>query len=255
MAIPQPPRAVTFDCWSTLISDTNWEKTMLHRQHSLIEIAAKRGVEISAERSEQLIKDAWEQHMISWRNGGVFGAKGAADWILGQLGIPPVSPGGESAEAELAAELAHAIESATSGVGTYVLDGAVDAIDAVRGAGIATALVCDVGFTPARFVRGFLGDHGIKLDHYFFSDEVGTPKPFPPIFEAALEATGAAPGESVHIGDLRRTDIAGARQAGMGSIRYTGIHDDAWTLEEAHGEEADAVMNHWSELQGILGLS
>jgi FMN phosphatase YigB (HAD superfamily) len=254
MTIPRPPRAVTFDCWSTLISDKNWEQTMLHRQQSLIEIAARRGVEISAERSKELIEAAWEQHVISWRSGGVFGARGAADWILGRLGIPVVSNNGSSAEAELAAELALAIESATSGVGTYVLDGAVDAIEAVRAAGIGTALVCDVGFTPARFVRGFLGDHGIKLDHYFFSDEVGTPKPYPPIFLAALEATGAGPDEAVHIGDLRRTDIAGARNAGMGTIRYTGIHDDTWSPEDSAGEEADEVMDHWSKLPGILGL-
>ncbi len=227
---------------------------MLHRQQSLVEIAARRGVEISADRSKELIDAAWEQHMISWRSGGVFGARGAADWILGQLGLPAVSANGSSAEDEIAAEIALAIESATSGVGTYVLDGAVDAINAVRDAGIATALVCDVGFTPARFVRGFLGDHGIKLDHYFFSDEVGTPKPHPPIFEAALEATGAAAAEAVHIGDLRRTDIAGARRAGMGSIRYTGIHDDTWSPEDSAGEEADAVMEHWSELTGIIGL-
>lgn len=255
MAIPKPPKAVTFDCWSTLISDKNWEQTMLHRQHSLIEIAAKRGVEISQERSKQLIEAAWEQHVMSWRAGGVFGARGAADWILGQLGIPVVSESGSSAEAELAAELALAIESATSGVGTYVLDGAVEAVEAVRAAGIGTALVCDVGFTPARFVRGFLSNHGIKLDHYFFSDEVGTPKPYAPIFLAALEATGAAPHEAVHIGDLRRTDIAGARNAGMGTIRYTGLHDDMWTPEESLGEEADEVMDHWSKLPGILGIA
>lgn len=254
MTIPRPPKAVTFDCWSTLISDKNWEQTMLHRQQSLIEIAARRGVEITPERSKELIEAAWEQHVMSWRSGGVFGAKGAADWILGQLGIAVVSNNGSSAEAELAAELALAIESATSGVGTYVLDGAVDAIEAVRAAGIGTALVCDVGFTPARFVRGFLGNHGIKLDHYFFSDEVGTPKPYPPIFLAALEATGAAPQEAVHIGDLRRTDIAGARNAGMGSIRYTGLHDDMWSPEDSAGEEADEVMDHWSKLPGILGL-
>lgn len=238
-----------------MISDTSWETTMLHRQQSLVKIAGRRGVEISAERSKELIEAAWEQHMISWRAGGVFGATGAADWILGQLGIPAVSPNGASPEAEVAAEIALAIESATSGVGTYVLDGVVDAIDAVRDAGIATALVCDVGFTPARFVRGFLGDHGIKLDHYFFSDEVGTPKPYPPIFEAALAATGADACDAVHIGDLRRTDIAGARKAGMGSIRYTGIHDDSWSEADSVGEEADAVMHHWAELNGILGLN
>lgn len=254
MAIPQPPGAVTFDCWSTLISDTNWEQTMLHRQQSLVQIAGARGVEISAERSQELIDAAWQQHIAAWRAGRSFGARGAADWILGQLGIPAISPNGSSAEDDLAADLTLAIESATSGVGTYVLDGAAEAVEAVRSAGIATALVCDVGFTPARFVRQFLGSHGLKLDHYFFSDEVGTPKPFPPIFQAALQATGTHPQDAVHIGDLRRTDIAGARRAGMGSIRYTGIHDDAWSPEESSGEEADAVMSHWSQLTSLLDL-
>lgn len=227
---------------------------MISRQQSLIEIAARRGVELSPERSRQLIEAAWEQHVISWRAGGVFGPRGAADWILGRLGISVVSPNGDSAEVELAADLALAIESATSGVGTYVLEGAAEAVQAVRDAGIGTALVCDTGFTSARFVRRFLDEHGLKLDHYFFSDEVGTPKPYPPIFLAALEATGAEPHEAVHIGDLKRTDIAGARNAGMGTIRYTGLHDDLWTPEDTSGEEADAVMDHWSKLEGILGL-
>ena len=227
---------------------------MLSRQQSLIEIAGRRGIELTPERSKELIEAAWEQHVISWRSGGFFGARGAADWILGQLGLSVVTPDGSSAEDELAADLALAIESATSGVGTYVLDGAAEAVEAVKSAGIATALVCDVGFTPARFVRKFLAGHGIDLDHYFFSDQVGVPKPYPPIFEAALEATGAAPHEAVHIGDLKRTDIAGARNAGMGSIRYTGLHDDMWSPEDTEGAEADVVMNHWSELKGILGL-
>lgn len=227
---------------------------MLHRRQSLVEIAAKRDVELSDEQSKELIDAAWQQHMASWRIGGVFGARGAADWILGRLGIAAITQEGDSPGEDLAAELALAIESATSGVGTYVLDGAAEAIEAVRSAGIATALVCDIGFTPARFVRQFLGSHGLQLDHYFFSDEVGTPKPFPPIFQAALKATGAAPEQAVHIGDLKRTDIAGARQAGMGSIRYTGIHDDTWSSEEAEGDEADAVIDHWSRLPAILGL-
>jgi FMN phosphatase YigB (HAD superfamily) len=255
MPIPRPPKAVTFDCWSTLISDTSWEKTMLSRQQSLVEIAGRRGVKLTDERSKELIDAAWQQHMASWRTGGVFGAQGAANWILGQLNLPAYSANGSPpAEPELEAELALAIESATSGVGTYVLEGAVEALKAVKSAGIATALVCDIGFTPARFVRDFLREHGLHLDHYFFSDEVGTPKPFPPIFEAALTATGARPEEAVHIGDLRRTDVAGARNAGMSTIRYIGIHDDAWQAEDTTGEEADAVLEHWSGLPELLGI-
>jgi HAD superfamily hydrolase (TIGR01509 family) len=255
MPIPRPPKAVTFDCWSTLISDTNWEKTMLRRREALVDIAKRNDVDLTLQRAEELIDAAWQQHMAAWRSGKIFGARGAASWILGQLNLPAFSQNGDrSAQEELEAELAFAIESATSAVGTYVLDGAVDALEAVKSAGIGTALVCDIGFTSPRFVRQFLDEHGLKLHHYFFSDEVGAPKPHPPIFEAALAATRASPDEAVHIGDLRRTDIAGARNAGMGTIRYTGVHDDAWPPEDTGGEEADAVIQHWSELPPLIGI-
>lgn len=228
---------------------------MLQRQASLVEIAARHGVEVSTQRSKELIDAAWQQHMVAWRSGTVFGAHGAAAWILGELNLPALKANGSgSAQPQLAAELALAIESGTSGVGTYVLEGAVEAVNAVQQAGIATALVCDVGFTPARFVRQFLEEHKLYLDHCFFSDEVGTPKPFAPIFQAALSATGVPAQQAVHIGDLRRTDIAGARNAGMGTIRYTGIHDDAWQAEDTTGAEADAVLEHWSGLTKLLGL-
>ncbi len=255
MPIPRPPKAVTFDCWSTLISDTNWEKVMQRRREALIEIAGRNDVELTPQRADELLDAAWQQHMAAWRNGKIFGARGAANWILGQLDLPAFSQNGDrSAQEDLEAELAFAIESATSTVGTYVLDGAVDALEAVKRAGIATALVCDIGFTSNHFVRRFLDKHGLKLHHYFFSDEVGAPKPHPPIFQAALAATGASPEHAVHIGDLRRTDIAGARNAGMGTIRYIGVHDDAWLPEDIGGEEADAVIKHWSELAPLLGI-
>jgi putative hydrolase of the HAD superfamily len=75
------------------------------------------------------------------------------------------------------------------------------------------------------------------------------------MFHAALDATGAEPGRAIHIGDLRRTDVAGARAVGMGTIRFAGVHDDGWTEEDAVGEEADAVLHRWADLGGLIGLS
>lgn len=227
---------------------------MQRRHQALIRIAAQGGIELSEQDAQKLIDGAWQQHVESWRNGGIFGAPGAAEWIWFQPEMALADDPRHRLRDELTAELATAIEDGTSGEGTYVLDGAVEAIRAVEKAGIATALVCDIGFTPARFVRKFLANNNIDLDHHFFSDEVGAPKPLPAIFEAALAATGAQADQAVHIGDLRRTDIAGARNVGMGSIRYTGIHDDQWHPEESQGEEADAVLAHWSELPDLLGI-
>jgi len=219
------------------------------RKQSLMRIAAESGLSLDEEKAVELIEGSWNEHVEQWRKGAVFGAYGAARFILGQL-IPEAKSLDESSADRLAASL----EDATSQVGTVVVEGASEAVRAVKAAGIPTALICDTGFTPSRHIRTFLEGHNIELDHLFFSDEVGEPKPSPVIFRRALEAAGADAEHSVHIGDLRRTDVAGARAFGMATIRFAGIHDDGWETVESKGEEADAVLYRWSELPGLLGI-
>jgi putative hydrolase of the HAD superfamily len=237
---------VTFDCWSTLLSDIDGSEAVRLRANKLAEIAARRGIDLTHEQARGLIDEAWVQHVAAWRDGRLFGPGGAARWCLDRLAV--------SNGQALADELASAIESATAHVGVRLVEGAGDAIELVRSKGIPTALVCDTGFTGSRSVRKALASKGLELDHLFFSDEVGSPKPNPPIFLAALEATGARPERAIHIGDLRRTDVAGARAIGMGTIRFTGVHDDAWTAEDAVGEEADAILRHWDDLGSLLDI-
>ena len=62
------------------------------------------------------------------------------------------------------------------------------------------------------------------FDHWSFSDEVGWYKPAPEIFRHALDGLGGvAPERAAHVGDLRRTDVAGARAMGMTAVRYRGV--------------------------------
>ena len=49
----------------------------------------------------------------------------------------------------------------------------------------------------------------------------------------------------VHVGDLRRTDVAGARAMGMETVRFRGVFDDP-----GPGDEADYVMDDLRELLG-----
>lgn len=241
-----PLAAITFDCWSTLIRDVDGREAVRLRAVALADIAGRSGVHLDLGQAHGLIDEAWLEHVAVWRRGGLFGPEGAARWLIDRLGIAD--------EPSLADELALAIEGATSHVGVQMVEGAADALELVRSRGIPTALVCDTGFTTGRSVRKALATHGLTLDHLFFSDEVGTPKPHPPIFLAALEATGAEPDRAVHIGDLRRTDVAGARAVGMGTIRFAGVHNDTWTDEDTTGDEADAVLERWSDLGPLLGL-
>lgn len=247
MAIPRPPRAVTIDCWSTLLRDLDSEGARLRRGAALAALSGRLGRPLDEHTAVGVIDRSWNVHVEVWRKGGLFGPEGAARWCLDDLELP--------FEASHVEELADAIAMGTLDQGTAEVDGAGDSIQALKRAGIATALVCDTGFTPARCVRAALERHGLALDHYFFSDEVGVPKPDPAIFRAALGATGAAPAEAVHIGDLRRTDVAGAWAAGMAAIRFAGVHDDNWLPEDCAGDgEADAVLYRWADLPELLGL-
>jgi putative hydrolase of the HAD superfamily len=62
----------------------------------------------------------------------------------------------------------------------------------------------------------------IGLGHYFDfilpSAVVGSAKPDKKIFEEALRLSGVAPHETCHIGDEVRTDVVGAKQAGIHPI-------------------------------------
>jgi FMN phosphatase YigB (HAD superfamily) len=78
-------------------------------------------------------------------------------------------------------------------------------------------------------VRDFLNELGLleHLEFCAFSNEVGEPKPNPKIFRAALDALETGPDHAVHVGDLLRTDVFGARRLGMRTIRITAVGDDA----------------------------
>lgn len=94
--------------------------------------------------------------------------------------------------------------------------------------GTRIGIICDVGLTPSPMLRGVLEHNEVlqHFDHWSFSDEVGIYKPSPAIFAHALGGLGSFAEDAVHIGDIRRTDVAGARSVGMTSIRYTAIADD-----------------------------
>lgn len=248
VAIPRPPEGVTIDCWSTLLRDLDSGGALRERGLALAAVARRLGRVIETESAMELIDRSWSLHLDEWRGGRTFGPEGAARWCLDQLGV--------AARATDVDELAEGIANGTLSVGTAVVEGAAEALDALRKAGIPTALICDTGFTPSRVVREALRMHSLALDHYFFSDIVGIPKPHPPMFLAALEATGAQASCAVHIGDLRRTDVAGARAAGMAAVRFTGVHDDGWMSEDCKPDvEEDAVLARWADLPELLGLA
>lgn len=91
--------------------------------------------------------------------------------------------------------------------------GAVPALSRLKAAGVRLAVVSNFDTRLRPLLASLRVD--CLFDTVVVSAEVGAEKPSPRIYEAALDALQAAPWEAVHVGDDRRNDVWGARDAGL----------------------------------------
>ena len=85
----------------------------------------------------------------------------------------------------------------------------------------------------------------IHLDAVTFSAEVGSRKPSPRIFEAAMRALGTGAARTVMVGDSETADIRGAHSAGMRAVLLSRSGDSG-------SSGADAVISALRRLPGAL---
>ena len=148
---------------------------------------------------------------------------------------------------------AEAIEAATDaleqlhlerGIWDHVLDGAPEALDELRMAGLRLALVSNA--EPR--LRQVLERIGLahRFDHLAISGEMGVEKPDPGIFHAALEALGVPAGRAVHIGDIYEVDVVGARAAGLEAVLVD--------VADLSADRDAARITSLAELPSLLGI-
>lgn len=243
MEVSGAVRGVTFDFWNTLVFEDrgHLRGRRLERWAGILEDAG-----YPAERAHlgAIYDEVWDDYVHSWRANQQFLVAQAAERAVEQLGFE-VGP-------DVRAALIDAFGRAGEGAELHLVPGVATCVTALSDTGVALGIVCDVGFTPSRILKAFLGAQGLleRFDAVAFSDEVGVYKPDPAIFEHALAGMGVAPVEAAHVGDLRRTDVAGARALGMTTVRFAGVNDDDSQTEP----EADFVVSDYGELPGVLGL-
>lgn len=230
-------RAVTYDCWGTLLKDRDWKGAWNKRLGAL-----SRSLGIDETEADALLADAWARHDEAWKQIETFGPGRMAAHCLEARGI------GDDA---LLTALTKEFEEASLEVGVEAVEGAEETLAALEQAQIRLGLVCDTGLTPGRVVRQMLEDCGLAkyLEVLCFSDEVGVPKPGNEIFEKALAGLGVTPPEALHVGDLKRTDIAGARYIGMHTARFRGVHDD-----KSDAPDSPIVLDRHEQLLEAIGV-
>jgi FMN phosphatase YigB (HAD superfamily) len=235
----EPIRAVTFDFWNTIAQVPPGSMPEVRRR-AVAAACEESGFEVEPEALAAGLDEVrlrWER---SWKEGVHLHPQEGAAMLVEALRLEE-SVGQPVAEAFLAAGREVEMDFAPD-IGP--------ALEALGERGIRIGIVCDVGFSGGELLRELLDREGL-LDHFdgwSFSDETGHYKPAPRAFEAALDSLGVKPKQAMHVGDLRRTDIAGASSLGMKTARYRGMHDDA----DESGAEADFVVDSHLELIGLI---
>lgn len=234
--------AVTFDFWNTIAAVPPGSMTEA-RERAIAAACASQDVRVEAELLTASLEEvglSWER---SWAAGRHLHPSEAAESLVRALGV-------EGAAREMVAE-------AFLGAGREVeLELAPDirpCLEALGEREIRLGIVCDVGFSGGELLRELLDGEDL-LRHFSgwaFSDEIGHYKPAPQIFEAALRSLGAEPARALHVGDLRRTDVAGATAHGMRTVRYTGINDEG---DADRGPEAEFVLENHDELLDVIAV-
>ena len=236
-------RAVTFDLWNTLLTGTPGAVEI--RSRFWREVIVERGLDIGDDLLHGTLSMLPTRFDEEWRAGRQYGPTEALADCFTAFGDRLAS---EDRDA-----LAAAFEAASYELKVAPVADAADVLSAVAATGVAVGIISDTTLAVGRHLRTYLDQHRILQHVTFaaFSDEVGVYKPDPAIFRVALDGLGIDdPTTVAHVGDLLRTDVAGARAMGMVTVRFRGVVDDP-----EDGAEADHVIDRLADLLRVLGLA
>jgi FMN phosphatase YigB (HAD superfamily) len=253
---------VTFDYWDTLVCVRS-SGTRQARRLAVRAVLDDVAPTVDDAALEAALDAAVGRHSEHWHANVQFTPEDGAMAVMESLGLTGT---GTAASPAVHHRLVTAFVRAAAGLQPDLTPAVADTLATLRTAGVRLGIVCDVGMTASDVLRDYLDRAGVLelFDHWSFSDEVGVYKPDQRIFTHALSGLGVAdPARAVHVGDLRRTDVAGARAAGMATVRYRGRHDDGAGVPEGGPEaatnqelaDADVVVADHAHLPAVLGIA
>jgi putative hydrolase of the HAD superfamily len=215
-------RAATFDVWNTVLDERPGslrEHRLAFWRSELPDVPEHALVEAHDESHR-----SYEEH---WRRGEQFVVRDAVRIVAARLGV---------ADARSVQTLADGFDEGGRRADIRATANIGSCLSQLAEAGVRLGVICDIGLTPSTVVRELLAREGVLdfFDSLQFSDEIGVYKPDPGIFRASLRELQAKAAAAAHIGDRRRTDVAGARGLGMTALRYRAAFDDTGTGPEGH---------------------
>jgi putative hydrolase of the HAD superfamily len=238
-------KAITIDFWNTLFDSSNGEKRNAVRMITVVEEVKKHNSEISDELFDASLKKTWENFNKIW-----FSEQRtptpieSIEFFWKQLGLPR--------DDQAVDNIAYVFANSILEHPPLLLPKPEHLFELSKH--FKLGIVSDTGFSPGTVLRSLIHKNGIYdyFQEFSFSDETGVSKPHPKAFLTCLSKFDVKPEEAIHIGDIEKTDVKGAKELGMKAIRFSG-DPTAWVVKENPAESmADAVLSNWDDIVNYI---
>jgi putative hydrolase of the HAD superfamily len=235
-------RAVTFDFWSTLFADSRGREREALRATVLEDTLRAAGLQATGQALSDSLRASWDYFDTVWLHEHRTPLCGElVDAILGALRaqLPP----------RLREALVDRFERLILEIPPEPMPGAVYTMPQLAER-YRLAIICDTGYSPGAVLRELLDHHDLLgyFEYTYFSNEHGMSKPDVRVFLHVLEELGVHPTEAAHVGDIQRTDVAGAQAAGMSAVHFVGANN-----ADIPHSTGDVIVSHFEELPQALG--
>lgn len=235
-------KAITFDYWQTLYADTleNWKRRQVIRVENCHKYLKSQGYSCEKDDIEAGMDDAYHVSMSRWHQ------------HIGVSVESCIMTFAESLELSLdETEIASIIEclgKAFLAVPPVLIPHVKPMLENLS-QHYTMGIISDSALTPGSFARKLMKRDQILqyFSAFTFSDETAHTKPEVVQFHSTLKQLNVKPAEAVHIGDIVRTDIVGAKNAGMYAIRFAGFNKS-----ETDDTLSDAVIDDYRQLESTI---
>jgi putative hydrolase of the HAD superfamily len=248
-------KAVAFDLWETLITDTpelsrKQERLRIDRME---EILRARGFGSAAEQIEGAYRSMWHRcQELYWSADVDIPCRRQIEHFLEEMALDA-----KAFDEETLGGLERVYANAALEIMPAAIVGAGPTLTELKRRGLKIGLISNTGRTPGYVLREILDRLGLatSIDAMVFSNEHGECKPRRSIFDNLHRAIGVAHDEIVFIGDNLYVDVFGAQQCGMRAIHFVpAVRGTAVAPPVDHGEEIvpDAVITRLDEVPSVV---
>jgi HAD superfamily hydrolase (TIGR01549 family) len=234
-------KLITIDFWNTLFDSSNGKQRNEMRQHVLLSEIKKFNRTISEVEFNEALKESWNYFNTIWMNElRTPTPYDTVKFFWDYLKLPFDSESIEIIEKVFSESSLNYPPNMNPGVKESLKE---------LSKNYKLGIISDTGFTPGSLLRELL--KRFEILEYFsgfsFSDETGVSKPHPKAYTTLLEHYKIKADEALHIGDIERTDIFGAKSLGMKAIKYCGDETSRFKSKEEESQ-ADVILNHWDDI-------